>query len=386
VTRTSIAEFALVAIAVAIELAPLPAPWIERWYSVTLYPHIERGVTPLSNLVPFALFDVLLFVVAVMVIVSLARATVGAWRARSVVPVARTLLHVAAGGAVLYVLFLALWGLNYRRIPMRDRLVIDRSVPSTDDVVQLGLIAVRQINDLYASAHASNAHPPEWEDPSLRVAFGEVEGALSDAPGAEPGRLKRTLVGPYFRWTGVDGMVNPFGLEVLVNPGLLQFERPFVAAHEWAHLAGYADESEANFIGWLTCIRASRAAQYSGWFFLYWQIAGEVDATSRARINMALADGPRRDINAVIARLRRDEVPALQAASWRVYDKYLKANRVAAGVRSYGLVIDLILRARYAPGWTPLRRGAASVPSSGASAGRSPGGDTSAAPPSAPAP
>jgi hypothetical protein len=181
-------------------------------------------------------------------------------------------------------------------------------------------------------------------------------------------------------------MVNPFGLEVLVNPGLLQFERPFVAAHEWAHLAGYADESEANFIGWLTCIRASRAAQYSGWFFLYWQIAGEVDATSRARINMALADGPRRDINAVIARLRRDEVPALQAASWRVYDKYLKANRVAAGVRSYGLVIDLILRARYAPGWTPLRRGAASVPSSGASAGRSPGGDTSAAPPSAPAP
>ena len=30
-------------------------------------------------------------------------------------------------------------------------------------------------------------------------------------------------------------------------------------------IAGYADESEANFISWLACVRASPAAQYSGW-------------------------------------------------------------------------------------------------------------------------
>ena len=86
-----------------------------------------------------------------------------------------------------------------------------------------------------------------------------------------PGRLKRTLFGPYFRWTGVDGMVDPFGLEVLVNPDLLPWERPFVAAHEWAHLAGFADEAEASFVGWLDlsarrCRRSSTAAgsTYSG--------------------------------------------------------------------------------------------------------------------------
>ena len=58
-------------------------------------------------------------------------------------------------------------------------------------------------------------------------------------------------------WT----MINPFGLEVLVNPDLPLSERPFVAAHEWAHLAGYADESEASFVGWLTCMRADAAAR-----------------------------------------------------------------------------------------------------------------------------
>jgi hypothetical protein len=73
-------------------------------------------------------------------------------------------------------------------------------------------------------------------------------------------------------------------------------------------------------------------------------------------LNAALADGPRRDINAVIARLRRGEIPALQKASWQVYDKYLKANRVEAGVRSYGEVVTLLLRARFGPDWTPIRR------------------------------
>ena len=44
-------------------------------------------------------------------------------------------------------------------------------------------------------------------------------------------------------------MLNPFGLETIVLPDLLPYERPFVVAHEWAHLAGHADEAEASAIG-----------------------------------------------------------------------------------------------------------------------------------------
>ena len=39
-------------------------------------------------------------------------------------------------------------------------------------------------------------------------------------------------------------MVNPFGLEVLINPDILPIERPYVVAHEWGHIAGWALESE----------------------------------------------------------------------------------------------------------------------------------------------
>jgi hypothetical protein len=179
---------------------------------------------------------------------------------------------------------------------------------------------------------------------------------LADAPPAAPGRLKWTLLGAYFRWTSVDGMVNPFALEVLANPDLLPFERPFVAAHEWGHLAGFADESDANFVGWLTCLRAEPPAQYSGWLYLYWQILGEVSAADRAQLTKAIDEGPRRDVDAIVQRLRRGQLPLLRNASWLVYDQYLRANRVEEGIRSYGEVVTLILRARFETGWVPVRR------------------------------
>ncbi len=353
----SIVELAACIGALACAFAPLPAVIIEQRYSEGFYPQLQRAITPVSNRLPFAILDVLLVGLAIATIVTLTRAIREVCHTRKAARLLRTLAHLAAIGAVFYILFLLSWGFNYRRLPMPARLVLDRAAPSSDDVVQLGFKAIDEMNRLYAAAHAEPVFGSEWRNADLRAAFADVQRALSDAPPAEPGRLKRSLLGPYFRWTGVDGMVNPFGLEVLVNPDLLPFERPFVAAHEWGHLAGYATEADANFVGWLACVRASPAAQYSGWFYLYWQIGGEVNARDRERVNAALAPGPREDINAVIARLRRNEIPALQRVSWKIYDQYLKANRVDVGVRSYGEVVNLILRARFEDGWTPVRRG-----------------------------
>jgi len=363
--RAYTVEVAVVSAAAALAFAPLRATWIESRYSTSVYPQLERAITPISNRVPFALLDLLLVGLLIALTIKLAHTVRHAWRTRSLGRLGQNLLHLATASAAVYILFLLLWGLNYRRVAMPDRLVIDRAAPRPEQVVTLGLTAVGQMNSLYESAHQQLSTTPEWQDSALRSAFADVQRVLSDAPEVEPGRLKHSLLGPYFRWTGVDGMVNPFGLEVIANPDLLPFERPFVAAHEWGHLAGYANEAEANFVGWLTCVRASPRHQYSGWFYLYWQISGEVNGEERAKLNAALGDGPRRDISAVIARLRRGEIPALQKASWQVYDKYLKANRVEAGVRSYGEVVTLLLGARFGPDWTPIRRGEPPSASSG---------------------
>jgi hypothetical protein len=355
----------LLTLAVAGALAPLSPSLVERWFSTSIYPAIQQIITPMSNSVPIALFDLLCIAATILVVAVLIRAVRAATRSRSAWPVARAVGYLALGAAAVYLWFLLFWGLNYRRVPMTTRINVDSGGPAATAVMQLGRDAVSELNGLYREAHAVGWREQPMDDLALTRGFNEIQRALSDAPLAVPGRLKQTLFGPYFRWTSVDGMVNPFGLEVLANPDLLPFERPFVAAHEWAHLAGYADEAEASFVGWLACLRGGPAARYSAWLLMYWQVSAELNEAERASLAAALAPGPRADIDAIIARLRRGEWPLLRNAGWQVYDQYLKANRVEEGVRSYGLVVTLILGAQFEDGWLPVRRELSPAPRRG---------------------
>jgi hypothetical protein len=353
---TRVVQALIVISACAAAVMPIDSAAIERGYSTSIYPKVQAILTPVSNLVPFALFDVLTVIAAVVLIMAVVFAALRAKAQRRVRPLVALLASIATAAAIVYLVFLAVWGLNYRRVPMEERLALDRGAPSTEQVVTLGLEAIRHMNGLYQQAHRAGWETDPRDDRSMIDAYALVQQKLSDAASAVPGRLKSSIYGAYFRWTTVDGMVDPFALEVLANPDLLPFERTFVAAHEWAHLAGFADESEANFVAWLTCVRAGAAAQYSGWLSLYWQIGSEVGPDDRRRLWDTVAEGPRRDVQAINDRLRRGQVPFLRNASWRVYDRYLRVNRVEEGIRSYGKVITLILRARFEDGWVPVRR------------------------------
>lgn len=349
-------QIGVILAAAACALVPFPPAAVERWFSAGLYPRIQRVVTGASNAVPFAVFDLFLVAAATAVVALLTRGVIRARRAHRFTPILASIFDIISASALVYLAFLLLWGLNYQRLSMSERLDVRQGAPSPDAVLTLGRRAASQLNALHESAHATGWGGADYRDEPLLTAFGKVQRFFVEAPPAEPGRLKHTIFGPYFRWTGVDGMVNPFALEVLANPDLLPFERPFVAAHEWAHLAGYANESEASFVGWLTCIRADVPARYSGWLSLYWQVSGEVDARTRGEMAATLSAGPKGDVEAIADRLRRGQLPALRTASWAVYDRYLKAHHVAKGVQSYGVVVTLILQTRFDDEWAPVRR------------------------------
>lgn len=355
-SRRRATETALVLLGLGAAVLPIPSTLVERWYSTGLYPRLQHLLTPIANLVPFAWFDVILIAVISAAVVVLARAIQQAHRERRWSPLLAGVGRLVLITAVLYLAFLGCWGLNYRRLPMTERVEMIAGAPARDDVYQLGLTAITQMNVLHDAAHARGWSKAEWRDPSLIAGFTEAQRLLVDAPPIVPGRLKMSILGPYFRWTGVDGMVDPFALEVLANPDLLPWERPFVAAHEWAHLAGFADESEASFVGWLASLRGDDASQYSAWMYLYWEAAGNLSARDRAQLDSMVADGPRHDLAAIVERLRRGQFPLLRTASWAVYDQYLRANRVEEGIRSYGEVVTLILRTRFAEGYRPVRR------------------------------
>ena len=331
---------AIVAFAFVMAAIPLPRALVETVYSRSAYPIVRQLVTGLSSLTSLVLFDLLLIGVSVTVLgwwtVYLIRAPRGGrLRAMSSL-VGQTVVFAAA----IYLMFLGIWGLNYRRELLGEQLgYAERRV--TEPVLEtLTAAAIEHLNQLYDSTQ-DVAWPQLDELPDrLGPAFERVQQRLGVSPVVSGLVPRRSLLTPYFRRAGIDGMVDPFFLQILVNESVLPFERPLVTAHEWAHVAGFAHEAEANFVAWLTCLEGDDAMRYSAWSFLVPRLLAALPEVSQERLGTALGPGPRADFAAVRARLSRT-IPVVRRNASRINDRYLKVNRVASGVASYGEVLQL---------------------------------------------
>lgn len=341
-----IAQTSVVALAAAAIVLPRPAALVERLYSQGVYPVIQAALTSASNALPIAVFDVVL-VAAVAMLLWWLRA---AWRdrrrsgwRRALSTLTRRLVTLVAAA---YLWFLAAWGLNYTRPPIEQRLGLAAGVATPSEVRDLLDTAIAMANALYLPSRAEGFVPYRAEEDVAR-ALHRVEAAQGRPSPTVPATPKPTLLAPYFRMAGVDGLTAPAALETLLNPDLTARERPFTLAHEWAHLSGAAPEADANFVAWLVTQAPGTwvHTQYSGWLFLLSETAAQVPAEARRTALAALGDGPRHDL-ADIARRQQSRVDLVERVGWRVYDSYLKSQGVGEGVRSYSRVVELIVRSR----------------------------------------
>ena len=347
---------ALWTIAIAVAVTPLSSAFVERVYASRFFPALQRAMTTISNRFPFALFDALLVIAMIWTGAGILRDVSVCWREGWLRMMLRVAARLATVAAVAYLAFLVTWGLNYRRQPINMRVAFDATRISPDAARALAYETVNRVNALYDPAHRQGWPRPDRLDRVLADAFARAQRELGSTTAFVPGRPKRTLLDGYFRRAGVAGMTDPYFLETLVATDLLAVERPMVIAHEWSHLAGLANEGEANFAGWLTCLRGSAFHQYSGWLFLYSEVAAALEPADLRRVAANLAKGPRDDLAAICDRLRQHVSPIVSAAGWRVYDQYLKANRVDEGTASYAEVVRLVLGTEFGVDWVPRRR------------------------------
>jgi hypothetical protein len=347
VTPSEPVTFWLVAplLAVALALVPIPGWVVEQFYSRGVYVQIERWLTAGSNLVPFALADIFIVLAVYLVFKRFAR-LLGVARHESVVDALwEGIRRVARAAAVLTIVFMCLWGLNYRRVTIEFSLRSGAGgTPLTPEFLQAGIsdanaLATRlRIGSSTADVLSFEAVARVLQDP-----MNQALQQLNREPLRTPGRPKYSLLlTPFFTWTGVDGMINPLALETIVQPDLLPFERPSVLAHEWAHLSGEADEAEASAVGWLACMHGPAPLAYSASVYLIMEARAALPPDRAQFVTSQLDPGVRSDLEAIAERLKNRR-PEMQMAASRVYDQYLKANRVADGTESYGRAVSIIL-------------------------------------------
>ena len=329
--------------AVGVYFTPIPAWVVEDFYSRDMYPWFQSGVTTATNTLPLAVLDVILIVVAFAVLFRIRR-LFNVLRQRGVMDALwEATRRVVRATCVFVVLFYWAWGFNYRRLPLESVMPGGKAPQVSVDMLTTGFAD--------ASALASQLRRMTVDDQgnlhSIRLALREPMNAalksLGRLPLETPSQPKFSLVlTPFFRWSGVTGMINPFGLESIVYPDLLPFERPFVLAHEWGHLSGQADEAEASAVGWLACMKGDPVLGYSASLYLVMETARAMPADLREKAMARLDVGVRADIDAIAKRMQ-EQKPAVQETTARVYDNYLKANRVTDGTASYGRALTFIL-------------------------------------------
>lgn len=153
------------------------------------------------------------------------------------------------------------------------------------------------------------------------------------------------------------GYYFPFSMEANYNKVAYVTNLPVTMCHELAHLKGYIQEDEANFIGFLTCISSDDLLfQYSGYLSVlnyvnndFYEAVGEDYERYMAEVQIdrqvyedavfvRKEDWDRIEKEAVV------DTEVVDAVSTGFVETSLKLNGVDDGMVAYSRVVDLLLQ------------------------------------------
>jgi hypothetical protein len=339
--------FDLIAILAALAVKFLtPSPvWVEAHYANGLYPAIDAAVRSVTGPLPFTLGDILLFAALAGLLIWWLRALRG-----GLVRAGRLALRTLAFAAVIFVWFAVSWAFNYSRVPLADKIPLHLERTNEDAVNAFADHVVDELNRNVKAAHKEHLSDLEAAA-KLLPRFNRVIGRLGDRATFAPPRVKPTVFQTLFEMSATSGFTDPWTHEVNLDASSFFYERPAIYAHEWAHLAGFADESEANLISVLACTTSDDALlRYSGWILTWFNLG------SKVHFKHKLSRPVYNDVRAIRARYLKHVRPEVELLSRNAYDSYLKANRVKAGFDSYRLFVRWLTAADFDRDGLPIVR------------------------------
>jgi Protein of unknown function (DUF3810) len=330
-------------------LASLVPDVVERVYSTVIYRYLVRLIALPGKLVgPVALGE-LLFILLVLYFIGWAiwyfyRASQRRTLFFNVIKL--FFLHVLWVLSILFPLFLALWGLNYQRMPLAETMNLDRRPAArTGELEGIGLQLINGANTNYEAARAGQ----DWTGASrLPMAIPKLNQTIEAAFQAEPALgaasqggfsdPKPLRLSTLTTWMGISGFYIAYTAEVLYNAQIPPVDLPMTIAHHKAHQRGYAREDEANFIAFLVCQKARDPyVRYSAYVHAL-RVLDPLARSDRSRymdLMSRLNAGAQTDLLDRAGFWGTGKSTYLGPVSRRIFDMYLRANRVQGGARSY---------------------------------------------------
>jgi len=339
--------------------ASLSPELVESYYSQTAYYYLTRFLSGFNKFIPFVVGELLVVGIVLIYVVWTIWYLRRVFRRESnFLDMVKVLFLQWAWLLVgAFALFLFMWGLNYQRLPIEERMDLERRAEGREEAISVGRRIVEGINRNFTTRDAAAATGVSQMTVSLPVVFKSIENAFqletmlgraSQGGFSDP---KPLLFSGAATWLDIRGVYIPFTGEAAYNEKLMDCDLPFHVAHIKAHQRGFAREDEANFIAFVVCIKSNEQyVRYSGYLhgLKVLDFLAKSDMKDVEALRAMIVPGAMADIQARETFGARSKSPMLSGISDGAINVYLRANRIRGGLKNFvedtPLIVNYMLK------------------------------------------
>ncbi len=318
------------------------------WFNLSVSPMFRRALAYLTNWLPFSVAEFLILLIplwSILLILVAKRKYCGSWRDAGIF-----LGILGSGVSLVFVLFVWTFSAGYQGIPLEEKLGIDRTKVSKEELFGTAELLAKELEGLEEEIlylpDGSSMMPYSYREMNDKILSAyERASEKYDFIRSFSSEIKPVMLSEGMSYTHITGVYTFFTGEANLNVNFPDYTLPFTAAHELAHQRGIAREDEANFVAFLVCLAAEDPyIRYSAILNVYEYFTSPMASADRARYSKLYATLPvgiREEMKAYSRFFDkyRDNVAA--SVSQATNNAYLQMQGASAGTKSYGMVVDL---------------------------------------------
>ncbi|WP_188051219.1 DUF3810 domain-containing protein [Flavobacterium sp. GP15] len=343
--RKYILPFFLLLQIVLLKIIPYFPEVVEHYYSNGIYPIISKIERIILGIIPFSIGDILYFVLIILGIKWLF-AKRKTWK----LDWKNNILAVLSFLSIFYFCFHLLWGFNYYRQPLFEKMSIERDYSDADLLAFTKKIIAKTnaVHNLITKNDGLKVIVPYSQEQVFKMSLNGYkmlsnQYAFFDYKNPS---IKKSLFSLPLTYMGFGGYLNPFTNEAQVNYLGPMYSFPMTTNHEMAHQMGFASESECNFIGFLACVNnEDYYIQYSGYSNALRYCLGNWYARDEKVYDELL-----KTVHpGILKNYKESELfwkqydTIIDKGFHAFYDQFLKANQQQDGLESYSKFVNLMV-------------------------------------------
>ncbi len=321
-----------------------------QWYSMSVYLFLSMSLDIIFSVAPFSFFEILIIAFIVISIVYIIRFInkLIRYKEKRKETLIKFFSTICICISMLLFIYTITTGINAHRIPFAQSINLQTTSYSNEQLKELSNYLVDEINEL-------NNYVDRDENGIMNLANDINQTSKIVAQDYQIfARDYDTLSGvylgtKYFIFSDILSSAQILGVysfvttEANINQNIPHYAIPSTMAHELTHKQGYMLEDEANFIAFLVCDSSKHYdVKYSGYMMALQYVTNGLNSEDYTEIMGRLNENSINDIRYYIDYFKSFEGP-IADISTTVNDTYLKASGQEDGVKSYGMVTDLLL-------------------------------------------